>query len=269
MKAPGRFSATATLLGTLLVAATLTIIALAPIADISPGPAAAASISLSPIRDNTLYQYVAADGDRSNGAGTRFFAGRTDQGRLRRGVLAFDVAGSIPAGSTITSASLSLNMSRTTLNTARTVELHRLLADWGEGTSNADQQEGQGAPATTGDATWRHRFFNTVLWATQGGDFSGTVSASQSVSGLGTYTWSSAQMATDVQSWLDNPSTNFGWLVMGDESVNTTAKRFDSRESNSPPALTIQYTPPSPTPTPTPTPTAGTVYIERDIASDC
>ena len=112
------------------------------VADIGSQTAQAAVLSLNPSKDNTLYEYVPADGDRSNGAGDRFFAGRTDQGRLRRGVLAFDVAGSIPAGSTITSVTLSMNMSRTNLNTARTIELHRLLAGWGEGTSNAGQQEG-------------------------------------------------------------------------------------------------------------------------------
>ena len=53
---------------------------------------------------------------------------------------------------------------------------------------------------------------------TQGGDFSATVSASQSVGAIGQYTWSSAQMVADVQSWLDNPASNFGWLVLGDES---------------------------------------------------
>ena len=32
------------------------------------------------------------------------------------------------------------------------------------------------------DATWRHRFFDTIFWTTEkGGEFSGTVSASQSV----------------------------------------------------------------------------------------
>ena len=41
--------------------------------------------------------------------------------------------------------------------------------------------EGDGAPATPNDATWRHRFFDSVFWTTQGGDFSATVSASQSV----------------------------------------------------------------------------------------
>ena len=49
-------------------------------------------------------------------------------------------------------------------------------------------------------------------------------------------------MVADVQSWLDNPATNFGWLVLGDESMMMmTAKRFDTRESNNPPVLTIQY----------------------------
>jgi len=174
---------------------------------------------------------------------------------LRRGVLAFDIAGSIPPGSTITAVSLSLNMSRTLLETARTVELHKLLADWGEGTSHAPGEEGDGAPATTNDATWRHRFFDTIFWAMQGGDFSATVSASQVVGPVGQYTWSSAQMVADVQSWLDNPSSNFGWLVLGDESTNATSKRFDTRESASPPVLTIEFRGiPAPRPRPTPAP---------------
>ena len=182
-------------------------------------------------------------------------------GELRRGVLAFDIAGNIPAGSTILGVTLSLNMSRTADNTARTIELHKLLADWGEGTSVAPGEEGDGAPATTNDATWRHRFFDTIFWTTEGGDFSATVSASQSVGAVGMYMWSSSQMVADVQSWLSDPATNFGWLVLGDESVAATAKRFDTRESASPPVLTIQFRPapaprPRPTPHPRPTPSA-------------
>src|SRR6266508_6305444 len=154
---------------------------------------------------------------------------------IRRGVVAFDIAGSIPPGSTITGVSLSMHMSRTLFETAQTVELHRLLADWGEGTSDASGQEGGGAPATTNDATWRHRFYSAIFWTTQGADFSATVSASQSVGVIGDYTWSSLQMVADVQSWLNTPATNFGWLVKGDESTSITAMRFDTRESASPP----------------------------------
>jgi hypothetical protein len=215
-------------------------------------------ITINPSKDNTLYQYVPADGDLSNGAGFHFFAGENALGEIRRSVLAFDIAGNIPPGSTIIAVSLSLNMSMTAFDTARTIELHKLLADWGEGTSHAGGGEGGGAPATPGDATWRHRFYDTIFWSTQGGDFSMTLSASQAVGPIGVYTWSSTQMVADVQSWLDNPASNFGWLVLGDESTATTAKRFDTRESASPPVLTIVYTEPtqSPTTTPTATPTA-------------
>jgi hypothetical protein len=220
--------------------------------------ATAAIININPNKDNTLYEYDPAEGDHSNGAGFHFFAGENAMGELRRGVLAFDVAGAIPPGSTIVAVSLTMNMSMTPAG-ALTVELHKLLADWGEGTSHAPMGEGDGAPATPNDATWRHRFFDTIFWTNEGGDFSATVSASQSVGGIGQYTWTSAQMVADVQSWLDDPASNFGWLVLGDESAAATAKRFDTRESSSPPVLTIQYIPgprvsPSPRPRPTPAP---------------
>jgi hypothetical protein len=223
----------------------------AVLGGIAPTLASATTININPSKDNTLYQYVEADGDRSNALGDHFFAGMTAEAEIRRGVIAFDIAGNIPPGSTITSVTLTMNMSRS-ISGDQTVELHKLLADWGEGTSNANGEEGQGAPATPNDATWRHRFYDTVFWTTQGGDFSGTVSASQLVGDIGQYVWSSVQMVADVQSWLDNPASNFGWLVLGDESTSPTSKRFDTRESTSPPVLTIEYAAPTPTPTPGP-----------------
>ena len=127
----------------------------------------------------------------------------------------------------------------------------------------ASGEEGDGAPATPNDATWRHRFFDTIFWTNEGGDFSATVSASQSVSVVGPYAWSSPQMVADVQDWLDNPAGNFGWLVLGDEKPTLTSKRFDTRESASPPVLTIQFIPgprvhPTPRPRPTPPPRPAT-----------
>src|SRR5207244_1112629 len=184
----------------------------------------AAMISINPTKDNTLYN----EGDLSNALGNHFFTGTILQGASRRGVLAFDIAGNVPPGSTITGVSLSMNMSKTIDGTARTTELHKLLADWGEGPSRAPGEEGSGAPATPNDATWRHRFYDTIFWTTQGGDFSANLSASQSVGSVGQYMWSSAQMVADVQGWLNNPANNFGWLVLGDESTSPTAKRVDN-----------------------------------------
>ena len=94
-------------------------------------------INITPSQDNTLYEFDPLEGDFSNALGFHFFAGETEMSELRRGVVAFDIAGHIPPGSTITAVTLSLNMSMTIDPTARTVELHKLLADWGEGTSIA------------------------------------------------------------------------------------------------------------------------------------
>ena len=161
-------------------------------------------VNINPSKDNTLYEYDPLDGDRSNALGFHFFAGETGMKELRRGVLAFDIAGNVPPGSTITAVSLSVNMSRTPTNTAYVMELHRLLADWGEGTSVAPGEEGDGAPATPNDATWRHRFFDTIFWSAQGGDFSATVSASQLVGGL-------VRTLGAQRKWL--PMYRRGWII--------------------------------------------------------
>lgn len=204
----------------------------------------AATVTLGASKDNTLYEDPT--GSLSNGVGVRFFTGKTGDGYIRRALVAFDVAGSVPAGATITNVTLRLNMSKTTAP-AETVELHRVLADWGEGASDAGANEGSGIQAASGDATWVHTFYNTSFWTNVGGDFSATVSATQSVAGVGFYTWGSTpEMVADVQSWLNSPSTNFGWVVVGNEIEVHTAKRFDSRNhttANNRPALTITYTP--------------------------
>jgi hypothetical protein len=133
--------------------------------------------------------------------------------------MVFDIAGNVPAGAAINSVTLRLNMSRT-IGGAQFIKLHRVLSDWGEGTSNAIAEEGAGAAATTGDATWRHRFFNTVFWTTLGGDFAATASDSQAISNTGLYPWGSTpQMVNDVQTWLSAPATNFGWLLHGLENI--------------------------------------------------
>ena len=222
------------------------LVLLFPICGLLHETARAAVVTLNPIKDNTLYQ--SDTGSLSNGSGQYIFAGRTAQPNSisrRRAVFAFDIAGNIAPGVIIQNVTLTLHMSRTRSSTPRTLLLHRLLADWGEGSSDASGGEGSGAPASSGDATWIHTFFTFVFWATPGGDFSPTISSSQAVGGFGSYTWpSTPQLVADVQDWLDTPSTNFGWILIGVENVATTAKRFDSREHPSPsvrPVLTIEF----------------------------
>lgn len=201
--------------------------------------------TLNPIKDNTLFEDEA--GGLSNGEGQYLFTGQTDFSNLsRRALLAFDIAGAIPSTSTIDSVKLVLNMNRT-ISGGQTASLHRVLADWGEGASDAAGQEGGGTAAATNDATWIHRFNPGDLWSIPGGDFQPAASASITVSGIGQYTWgSTAEMVADVTHWLATPSSNFGWIVIGNESTTATAKRFDSQQSPTPtnrPQLIVFSTP--------------------------
>jgi len=201
---------------------------------------------IPPFKDNSLY---AEQDSLSNGAGAFLFAGRTaglnPPAVNRRVLLAFAIADSIPTGAVIDSVTLTLNVSKRPANTAYTFSLHLLTADWGEGTSDAGFMGGAGAPATSNDATWGYRFYNTTPWTTAGGDFSATPSAQTPVGILGFFDWSSTSMRADVQEWLDNPANNFGWILIGDEATIRSAKRFDSRENPvvaNRPRLRVYYT---------------------------
>lgn len=205
-------------------------------------------VNIGAAKDNTLYESVT--GSLSNGLGQYFFAGKTSAlggSKIRRGLIAFNIASNIPAGATIQSAVLTLSMNRT-ISGNQPVSLHKLTADWGEGTSNALGQEGSGAASTANDATWIHTFFSGSLWTSQGGDFISSASASTTVGDTAFYDFgSSTQMVADVQDWLDNSGNNFGWILIGNESVGTTAKRFSSKQDTSEtswPILTVTFLPP-------------------------
>ncbi len=201
-------------------------------------------VIITPTKDNTLYEDPT--GGTSNGAGQNFFVGQTSGASKRRALVAFNIGGQIPAGATIVSATLKLQMSRTNSGAgAQPIALHKVSADWGEGTSDANANEGSGATASAGDATWLHTFSNTAQWSTAGGDFVPTASATITVGGVGFYTWGSTPtMVADLQSWLDTPATNFGWILIGNEADAGTAKRFSSRENatvTNRPQLTVVY----------------------------
>lgn len=208
--------------------------------------------NIPPYLDNTMYQ---ESDTLSNALGEHVYAGMNNQGAsapidARRGLMAFAIADSIPAGAVIDSVALVLNLTKkapfTSGNVA--VTLHVLTASWGEGTSvaNLGPGEGGGGSATPGDATWLDRFRGTSLWTTPGGDFNPVASASTLTNLLGKYTWTSPVMRDDVQSWLDTPSGNFGWILIGDETATAgNVRQFDSRQNstaNNRPRLTVFYT---------------------------
>lgn len=209
--------------------------------------ASANTVTLTPAKDTTIYFSTSALG---NGGGQWVFSGTNGVGQPLRGLMKFDLAANIPAGSTINSVQLQLVMNQTNTHVASNVQLRRVLQDWGEGTTIAGFGEGSGGTALAGDATWQSAFHPSTAWTSQGGTFSATVSATQLVGGNGTHTWSStATFVADAQSFLDAPAGNFGWLLFNtNEGISPSAKRFASRQSTTVswrPKLIVDFTPPS------------------------
>ena len=206
------------------------------------GPAAiAATATINPSQDNTL---AANFPDNSSGACDSIFAGNTDDSSPRRALLQFDIGSKVPAGSIINSVTLSMTVTRGGNHAAEVVNLHRVTTAWGEGTNGCGTRGGgQGDPAVTGAATWNSAMHNQVAWGSPGADYVATAGGSTLVDTT-TPVWSStAAMVSDAQSWLDNPTTNYGWVAIGDESTKTTTRRFDSREGTNPPQLVVNFTP--------------------------
>ena len=165
--------------------------------------------------------------DSKDAAGN--FVGMTSKFSARRLLVSFDLSG-IPTGSTIASARLEMHMSRTSGDESP-VSLHRFKTAWTEGSSDAPGEGGQGAASTPGDPTWIHASFDEMFWFATGGDYVAKPSATASIGRTGLYQWDSDDLTADVESWHANPSLNFGWIAIGDESRSQTAKRFDSREN--------------------------------------
>jgi len=206
--------------------------------------ALADSISLGSAADATLIQEPT--GEYALGAAYNVYAGRIgDNGgaTIRRGLMRFNFS-AIPAGSTITSVTLRLYMSQTQSG-SQSVGLHRCSLAWTEGTAFAFG--GAGTNAGIGDSTWNFQVYPTVPWPTPGGAFAATASATKAVSAVGFYSWSStAALVADVQSWVNNPASNHGWVLKGNEAASTTVKRFESREAAAnQPLLVVNYLPTS------------------------
>lgn len=208
-------------------------------------------VSLTPNKDNTIFSDTVPrppiTGFPSDALGY-LYAGRTGTNHgpyLRRALISFDVAAQIPAGAQIQSAQLTLRLTKLgpglVLGTTA-MTLRRLTETWGEGTSMNASDVGFGAQATTDDATWSRRFFDTQSWTTQGGTSVGTVSASAVIAFPVTTLGSTAQLVSDVQGWLNTPGSNAGWILRGDENNNETACQIASREKGpTPPTLEVTY----------------------------
>jgi len=216
----------------------------------APAHGAMQTVTVTATQDTSIYNGTPGSSTLADGSGDFLWLSVTAEGLVRRMLVKFDLS-AIPQGVAIRQVSLSLYESRA--RDTHDVALHRLLAPWGEGASNAGGA-GTGAPAQPGDATWLHRFYPATLWTTPGGDFDLTPSAVQNVGLPNTnYVWAGAvvspgdpvpRIVQDVQSWVDAPATNHGWMLIGAEAGQQNAKRFESRDNAAAanrPRLTVVY----------------------------
>jgi hypothetical protein len=87
--------------------------------------------------------------------------------------------------------------------------------------------------------------------------------------------FTSTGMAADVQSWVDSPASNFGWILQVTGNQASSGRQLASREDATlKPVLTIDYTAPN-TPAPPTRPTitgttleAGTIQFSFNAESN-
>lgn len=199
----------------------------------------AVTVQLSAAKDNTIYQ---ADPDASNGSGEFLLVGTG-----LRSLVQFDVGSdTVPAGSTIIDAVLTLHAPNSSSGSS-SVSVHKVYSSWGEAGSNASGDETIGDRARQFDATWIYSSYDGELWNSPGGDAAGS-SASATVADSGAYEWLGDGLIDDIQSWIDNPAGNFGWLLQAGSGILTSFYSKDGPDSSLAPTLEITYEEPPPPP---------------------
>lgn len=216
---------------------------------IAPGSVQAATVSIGASADTGLLE---TPGDANLGGSTGPIVGTTAVSVSGRMLLRFEITNAVPAGSVINSVTLQLvDVSGGGALSPSNFELHRMLVSWVEGNKGSSVNR-NGATATAGESTWFYRNYNSNFWTGgfgggAGSDFSATVSGTKLINVPGqTNTWANTlDLMADVQLWLDNPGSNFGWMLLSDgQGSGGTARRFGTRESTDAlqrPLLTIDF----------------------------
>jgi len=222
-----------------------------------PRPSRSDEITLPAAQDNVIY----SESNLSYGAGKCLQVGRPTisterQPLIRRSLLRFDLS-AIPAGSRIVSARLNL-FRFLPGGPGDRLYIHRLNQDWGEGDEgaldecNARPKQWGRTPSEMA-STWNYRFFGAkTVWsdesgvALHGGTFESAFSDSGSFPGwMQVVGMTGTGITRDVAGWFEDPSTNHGWIMRGDETRGGTGARYASRQHPDPklhPTLTVFFT---------------------------
>ncbi|HIV72895.1 MAG TPA: cadherin domain-containing protein [Candidatus Aquabacterium excrementipullorum] len=181
--------------------------------------------------------------DNTNRAeSTTLNAGEDGTGGQARMFLKFDLS-MIPAGSTINSVTLYLQITTSNTFTSATFDLHKILTSWSES-------------ATWGDIN------GTFPESPNNVSVSTATDASITDGGAKNYTIAStANLISTVQGWVNDSSTNNGWFTTngGYQSRNSFASSENATQAYRP-KIVIDYTLPTPPTLDLDSGTAGTGY---------
>ncbi len=192
------------------------------------------------VADTGLYEVAPTN---NLGTVTEVPAGVHSNNKRSRYLVRFQPETALPASARIRSAELLFHV--TTANAGEVdYGLHRLLRTWTEGTKGGVN----GEPATAAETTWLAQRHPEALWTSPGGEAGVDYEPGPSVTATftGSHTnivLSSRALTADVQLWLLNPGTNFGWMLRAsNEAVAQSVRRIASREaSTNAPSLRLRY----------------------------
>lgn len=174
-------------------------------------------------KDNFIEQ---ADPNVNSGTDTRIHVMMTAAPTPRRGIIEFDIS-SIPTGSTINSATLSLwtDIGYTNVNTS----IHRITRSW-----------------TEAGSTW-NTYDGSNSWTSAGGDYDSTADANATPSSTIAGTKTDWTITSLVQEWVNGTANNGILLKLTSESGATQGHLYrssDNATSSERPKLVIDYTVP-------------------------
>lgn len=188
--------------------------------------------------------------DNNFGAHVFTPVGVGSDGSIRRGLYFFDIAGSVPAGATITNVEFLFDViaqGEGDVQQGADFALHIFFDDWDEGTGSSNEGE-----ATFDGCSWNDAQFG-VPWDIPGGVFSFLSSGSVFVDNPNgtptTYSIGSpvSNLINSVQNMLDNPKINRGFVLRAlDETGLGSTAQIVSREGadgkTSATRLIVEYT---------------------------
>ena len=165
------------------------------------------------------YMTSGSGADSAYGPASTFSTGLGGDGRVRRGLIQFDVSG-IPDYAIVVGAKLAL---RTTgSGGSSTVAIHRATRSW------------------TGAATW-NRYDGVNAWTTPGGQFASAAEDTEAVDSAagGWEYWYLNRLAQD---WIDGSIDNYGLLVKSaNEAVAGSSNFYSMTAASSQPFLEIEW----------------------------